>query len=279
MTNRQNGTQVPIYVYTTLNTAGLELRIVHTRSERSTISLSQLTRFSFMVCPNLTIFFIPFLSLTGYGTITPKTDAGKAITIVYAIIGIPLTILCITNIGRGMASFFRALYGGTFCVDCRRQFFHSMRTHRLNSIAADDIELDKVDPGSVSDLDSVVMHEHAEVPILLGLILVAWYIAFGAIMFKVWEENWTIFEGAYFCFITLSTIGFGDFVPGFSDKAWDNQVKQIACSLYLLIGLSTLAMCFDLMQQRGMAIANNFAKFIGLVKREDRVVVHRSTSV
>ena len=35
----------------------------------------------------------------------------------------------------------------------------------------------------------------------------------GALIFGYFE-SWSPMEGAYFSFITLSTIGFGDFVPG-----------------------------------------------------------------
>jgi hypothetical protein len=43
----------------------------------------------------------------------------------------------------------------------------------------------------------------------LSLLIVA-----GAVIFSSWEEGWDLVIGSYFCFITLSTIGFGDYVPG-----------------------------------------------------------------
>ncbi|KAH3882907.1 hypothetical protein DPMN_006853 [Dreissena polymorpha] len=69
-------------------------------------------------------------------------------------------------------------------------------------------------------------------------------------MFSLWE-NWDYLEGSYFCFITLSTIGFGDYVPGSisrTDSA-DSRNKLIMCCVYLLFGLSVIAMCFNLMQE------------------------------
>lgn len=39
------------------------------------------------------------------------------------------------------------------------------------------------------------------------------YIMLGALLFKSWE-GWDLLDSSYFCFISLSSIGFGDLVPG-----------------------------------------------------------------
>ena len=54
--------------------------------------------------------------IIGYGHAVPKTNAGKFLTIIYALVGIPLVFLYLTNIGDYLASLFRALYAKI----CRR---------------------------------------------------------------------------------------------------------------------------------------------------------------
>ncbi|VDQ01512.1 unnamed protein product [Trichobilharzia regenti] len=51
------------------------------------------------------------------------------------------------------------------------------------------------------------------VPISLSLVIMTTYILIGAIVFSIWQDP-DYLKWSYFCFITLSTIGFGDIVPG-----------------------------------------------------------------
>lgn len=58
------------------------------------------------------LFSLTVISTIGYGNISPRTDRGKLMTILYAIIGIPLMLLYLTNIGDILAKSFRYVYGG-----------------------------------------------------------------------------------------------------------------------------------------------------------------------
>ena len=51
------------------------------------------------------------------------------------------------------------------------------------------------------------------VPIIVTFCVMMTYVIFGAIIYMQ-LENWTIEDSIYFCFITLTTLGFGDMVPG-----------------------------------------------------------------
>ena len=81
-------------------------------------------------------------------------------------------------------------------------------------------------------------------------------------------DDWNFLIGFYFCFITLSTIGFGDYVPGTRLDTWAAQEKLILCALYLLIGLALLAMCFELIQEEVRLFVRSVGIRMGLVDAE-----------
>jgi len=55
----------------------------------------------------------------------------------------------------------------------------------------------------------------------------------GAYCFTKLEE-WTYLESIYFCFVTLSTVGFGDYLPA-------SASSRIFCIVYMISGLGVCA--------------------------------------
>ena len=115
------------------------------------------------------------------------------------------------------------------------------------------------------------------IPVTSCLFVLFAYIALGTILFANWE-NWTYLDGAYFCFISLLTIGFGDFVPGNdyiyhthtsdlkSDLKTEGNAKLICGVIYILLGLAIIAMCLNLMHEKIVVSVRTLARRLGLLR-------------
>ncbi|XP_037091806.1 potassium channel subfamily K member 9-like isoform X2 [Pollicipes pollicipes] len=116
------------------------------------------------------------LVMIGYGHSTPATVGGKAFVILYAIIGIPMGLVMFQHIGE------RLNKGASIIIKKLKILFR-----RKNP--------------EISEIDLMVA------TFFLSTIITT----SGAAMFSHYER-WSYFESFYYCFITLTTIGFGDYV-------------------------------------------------------------------
>ncbi|XP_064613309.1 uncharacterized protein LOC135477085 [Liolophura sinensis] len=205
------------------------------------------------------LYAITVMTTIGYGHVAPITPLGRLVTIVYAVIGIPLTLLCLTNMGDLMAKGFRFLYARICCGLCCRPF-------RWRPKPRPDPEKGEIHVMSHKKED---IEEEIRVPTLLCVFMIVGYIFAGAFLFSLWE-NWDYVTGSYFCFITLSTIGFGDIVPGMDIQSWSKQEKLALCTLYLVVGLAMLAMCFTLVQEDVKAKCRWLGQKIGILERNEK---------
>ena len=120
-------------------------------------------------------------------------------------------------------------------------------------------------------LQTTTMVSQERVPVLPVLTFVFAYILLGAVIFSAWEK-WSLLEGAYFSFITLTTIGFGDFVPGdavLNDDSEHGQAKLIIACIYVLMGLAVVAMSINLVQEEIIGKFRQLAKDMGIIDDDD----------
>uniref|UniRef100_A0A0R3S363 Ion channel n=1 Tax=Elaeophora elaphi TaxID=1147741 RepID=A0A0R3S363_9BILA len=221
------------------------------------------------------LYSLTVITTIGYGNTAAKTYFGKTLTILFAIIGIPLMLLFLTNIGDIMAKIFRFFYARSIRLKYRLILWHKRRKaaelRRANSLvsrlardANADLSGDSFRLSSdVQDLltaraqiEQLEVKESVEaqlqrisVPLSLVFFTMFAYLVAGSVLFCLWE-GWTFLDSFYFCYISLTTIGFGDKFPGASvgnDK--DAQKKLVITSVYLLFGMALLAMCFNLAQE------------------------------
>ena len=59
----------------------------------------------------------------------------------------------------------------------------------------------------------------------------------------------------YYCFVTLTTIGFGDFVALQQDDALENKIHYVIFALFfIMFGLAIIAACLNLMVLKLMTL-------------------------
>lgn len=63
------------------------------------------------------------------------------------------------------------------------------------------------------DISTFSIDDEFNLPISLAISILLGYIFIGATLYHLWEQEWSFFESFYFVFISMSTIGFGDYVP------------------------------------------------------------------
>lgn len=68
------------------------------------------------------------------------------------------------------------------------------------------------DTATTPDLSTFEIDVEFDLPISLAIFLLSVYMFISALVYSHWER-WSFFESFYFIFITLSTVGFGDYIP------------------------------------------------------------------
>lgn len=91
--------------------------------------------------------------------------------------------------------------------------------------------------------------------VLVGLLSCMSTLCIGAAAFSYFED-WTFFNSYYYCFITLTTIGFGDFVALQKKDALQKRPPYVAFSfMYILVGLTVIGAFLNLVVLRFLTVS------------------------
>ncbi|KAM5263783.1 potassium channel subfamily K member 5 [Ctenodactylus gundi] len=155
--------------------------------------------------PNAMIFAATVITTIGYGNVAPKTPAGRLFCVFYGLFGVPLCLTWISALGKFFGG--RAKRLGQFLT--RRGV--SLRKAQITCTA---------------------------IFILWGVLV---HLVIPPFVFMVTEE-WDYIEGLYYSFITISTIGFGDFVAGVNPTANYHALYRYFVELWIYLGLAWLSL-------------------------------------
>jgi len=135
----------------------------------------------------------------GYGNITPRTVGGKVFTVFYTCIGIPLFIVFAFAVGRPIARLVRFLEK-RICA---------------NTSLDDPSTVGQRDPKRSQAGNTMLrrMWVYLVRVLVLFVIGVIFFVLIPAAIFNA-IEVWGYGSSVYFCFVSVLSIGFGDFVPG-----------------------------------------------------------------
>ncbi|XP_025770598.1 potassium channel subfamily K member 6 [Puma concolor] len=161
-----------------------------------------------------------------YGYTTPLTDAGKAFSIAFALLGVPATMLLLTSSAQRLSL---------------------LLTHapllRLTTRWGWDLR------------QAACWH----LVVLLGVVVTTCFLVPAAIFARL-EEGWSFLDAFYFCFISLSTIGLGDYVPGEAPGQPHRALYKVLVTAYLFLGL--VAMMLVLQTFRYVSDLHGFTELI-----------------
>ncbi|XP_058136155.1 potassium channel subfamily K member 6 [Dasypus novemcinctus] len=155
------------------------------------------------------LFFASTLVTTvGYGYTTPLTDAGKAFSIAFALLGVPATMLLLTASAQRLSLL---LTHAPLSWLSLRWGWDPRQAARWHLVA------------------------------LLAVVVTTCFLVPAAV-FAHLEDAWSFLDAFYFCFISLSTIGLGDYVPGEAPGQSYRALYKVLVTAYLFLGLVAMVL-------------------------------------
>ncbi|KAM9051760.1 potassium channel subfamily K member 18 [Megaptera novaeangliae] len=107
----------------------------------------------------------------------------------------------------------------------------------------------------INNLDEAGLQvKRLDIPLPIIALVVFAYVSCAAAILPIWEKQLNFENAFYFCFVTLTTIGFGDIVL-------EHPHFFFFFSIYIIVGMEIVCMSFKLVQNRLIHIYKNVMLF------------------
>jgi len=195
-------------------------------------------------------FTTTILTTIGYGHIAPVTIPGRGFCMVYAIVGIPLCLSVLADIGQILATIISKMIEQykMFVVPILKKY--NMIAQKKKEAKENDEEKDQPEEEEEEEEEDEDegggMLGNIKTAVISLLVLSA-VIATGAYFFSSCQDL-TFFEGFYFCFISLTTIGFGDIVPDLDGDTLG--IYMTMSTIYILVGMTVFTTIIEIVRQQ-----------------------------
>ncbi|MBN3318598.1 KCNK2 protein, partial [Atractosteus spatula] len=179
------------------------------------------------------------LLVSGFGNISPHTEGGRIFCIIYALLGIPLFGFLLAGVGDQLGTIFGkgiAKVEKMFVVNAKSGSFTFYKSCFLLTYSNQEFPALVLNSYKWNVSQTKIRVTSTVLFILFGCLL---FVAIPAIIFKH-IEGWSALESIYFVVITLTTIGFGDFVAGGSEIEYQDYYKPVVW-FWILVGLAYFA--------------------------------------
>ncbi|XP_055492314.1 potassium channel subfamily K member 16 [Leucoraja erinacea] len=144
----------------------------------------------------------------GFGNLSPSTVGGQVFCVFYALFGVPLNLIFLKHLGGSMNGHLKRL---------ERNAQQSRNSRQA-----------------------------------MKILTVTFFFTFGTVIILVFPplifsyvEDWTYGESFYFAFITLSTIGFGDYVVGTDPDKHYIPIYRSLAGVWIVVGLAWMALLLN----------------------------------
>ncbi|CAK6962121.1 uncharacterized protein LOC128374986 [Scomber scombrus] len=196
--------------YTCLNQEGL-VAVAQVVQDASKVGLSlkgNYTSDGFWKFTSSAVFAATVVTTIGYGNISPRSTVGQIFCVFFALFGIPLNLVVLNRVGKYM-----------LVIERKISDFLEGKTGRRKCTR---------------------FFVHL-VSYLTGAVL---FFIMPMIVFQQ-HEGWTFSQAIYYCFITLSTIGFGDFVADNNPEKKYPEWYSVLMASWIFFGLAWLSLLIN----------------------------------